>query len=341
MEVDAPPSDPTLLADMAWGPCGRARRGKGAKEGGLLSLPARRKELAPAPLTRAETAAAASSAWTLRLRFGRPRSPRELRRGRSCRPTPKQAEVRAAPEKDAAGPDLTEEVAWERCCARGLRRRGTPQTASGKKGARATPSRPPPSEREERRLAWWGAPPWRVHRDGVDPAGRRAQALELCPPRLAPPAVLEFARGLASRRRIDLAGEVDWGRKESKRVRASIWHVRTLIQARRGPACLAPCRPQGELEIRAADAWSQLLRAAGRSCPLLHAGAAPRSSRPPPPRKSRGAPRPPLCRPLRPECELRRSLCPARELWWPEEVGDGAGNNELQRARRMEEQAEP
>ncbi|CAO2186055.1 unnamed protein product [Urochloa humidicola] len=93
----------------------------------------------------------------------------------------------------------------------------------------------------------------------VDPASRRAQALELCPPRLAPPAVLEFAGGLANRRRINLAGEAGWGRKESKRARASIRRVRTLIQARRGPACLAPCRPQGELELRAAAARRQPL----------------------------------------------------------------------------------
>ncbi|CAN6331980.1 unnamed protein product [Urochloa humidicola] len=47
---------------MAWGSRGRARRGKGAKEeGGPLSLPARRKELASAPLTRVETATVASS----------------------------------------------------------------------------------------------------------------------------------------------------------------------------------------------------------------------------------------------------------------------------------------
>ncbi|CAN6342145.1 unnamed protein product [Urochloa humidicola] len=42
MEVDAPPPDPALLADVA---CARARRAKGAKEGG----PARRKELASEP----------------------------------------------------------------------------------------------------------------------------------------------------------------------------------------------------------------------------------------------------------------------------------------------------
>ncbi|CAN6195671.1 unnamed protein product [Urochloa humidicola] len=69
MEVDASPSDPALLADVAWGPHARTRRGKGAKEeGGQLSLPAKRKELAPAPLTRVGTAAVASFAWTRRLR---------------------------------------------------------------------------------------------------------------------------------------------------------------------------------------------------------------------------------------------------------------------------------
>ncbi|CAN6248104.1 unnamed protein product [Urochloa humidicola] len=84
-----------------------------------------------------------------------------------------------------------------------------------------------------------GSPPWRAHFDGVDPGGRCAWALELCPswpdcraaaPAQAgvrirsgaaasstpPPAVLKFAGGSATRRRLDLAGEAGWGGKEAR-----------------------------------------------------------------------------------------------------------------------------
>ncbi|CAO2161622.1 unnamed protein product [Urochloa humidicola] len=47
--------------------------------------PARRKELASDPLACAGTVVVASFAWTHRLRFSRPHSPWELRRGRSRR----------------------------------------------------------------------------------------------------------------------------------------------------------------------------------------------------------------------------------------------------------------
>ncbi|CAN6311374.1 unnamed protein product [Urochloa humidicola] len=153
---------------------------------------------------------APASIWPVSLAVGappRPEPPRPSKRRpgpHRRRRSPAQIRPRRSPGNGAA---LEASAAALEASAAGL----------GKKAAQATPSRPPPSKRGERRLAWRGAPSWRACRDGVDPASRRARALELCPPRLQPPAVLEFAGGLANRRRIDLAEEAGWGRKESKR----------------------------------------------------------------------------------------------------------------------------
>ncbi|CAN6282988.1 unnamed protein product, partial [Urochloa humidicola] len=91
----APSSDPALLADVAWGP-------------------ARKKELAPEPPPSPPPPGHAGFDLAGLARCGSPAAARAA--------APKQAEARAAPEKEVASPDQTEEVAWERRCVRGLRR---------------------------------------------------------------------------------------------------------------------------------------------------------------------------------------------------------------------------